>query len=43
MNDIPVVQHHYKVSKSDASVALIHALSSGLVTPLNGNADSDST
>ncbi len=30
-------QHHYKVSKADASVALLHALSSGLVEPMNGS------
>ncbi len=29
-------QHHYNVSKADASVALLRALSSGLVAPLNG-------
>ena len=31
-------QHHYKVSKIDASIALIHTLTSGLVSPLNGSA-----
>ena len=30
------VQHNYGVSKSDARVALIGALTSGLVAPLNG-------
>ena len=30
-------QHYYKVSKSDTSVALIRALSSGMVAPLNGS------
>ena len=30
------VQHHYGVSKSDARVALLRALHSGLVAPLNG-------
>ena len=30
-------QHHYRVSKADASQALLRALSSGLVTPLNGS------
>ena len=31
-------QHHYKVSRSDASQALFQVLSSGLVAPLNGDA-----
>lgn len=30
------VQHHYGVSGADASIALLGALSSGLVSPLNG-------
>ncbi len=30
-------QHHYNVSKSDASMAISSALSSGLVAPLNGS------
>ena len=32
------VQHYYKVSKIDASIALKHTLTSGLVAPLNGSA-----
>ena len=31
------VQHHYKVSKADASQAILRVLSSGLVAPLNGS------
>ena len=31
-------QHHYKVSRNDASQALFLVLSSGLVAPLNGDA-----
>ena len=31
-------QHHYKVSRNDASQALFQVLSSGLVAPLNGDA-----
>ena len=31
-----VVQHHYGVSSADARVALLRALRSGLVAPLNG-------
>lgn len=31
-------QHHYKVSKTDASTALMRTLTSGLVSPLNGSA-----
>ena len=31
-------QHHYKVSRADASRALLQVLSSGLVAPLNGSA-----
>ena len=31
-------QHHYRVSKANASHALLLALSSGLVEPLNGSA-----
>ncbi len=31
-------QHHYKVSRVDASVALTRTLTSGLVSPLNGSA-----
>ena len=30
-------QHHYRVSKADASQALLQALGSGLVAPLNGS------
>ncbi len=30
-------QHHYKVSRNDASQALFQVLSSGLVAPLNGD------
>ena len=30
------VQHHYGVSKDDARTALIGALTSGLIAPLNG-------
>ena len=29
-------QHHYKVTRADASQALLQVLSSGLVAPLNG-------
>ena len=32
------VQHHYKVSRHDASQALSQVLSSGLIAPLNGSA-----
>ena len=31
------VQHYYKVSKADASQAILRVLSSGLVAPLNGS------
>lgn len=30
------VQHHYRISKADARAALLDALRSGLVSPLNG-------
>ena len=35
------VQHHYGVSKADARAALLDALQSGLVAPLNGRSAID--